>query len=309
MNWFHVSRFLLFFFLGSCSGSEDSSLSSSLNQSEVTSDDSRLLTETLSHDGILRTYILYVPSRHVTSTSVPLMLNFHGYGMTASDQLKRADMTSLAESEGFLLIYPEGTPLYGEPHWNAGLDRPENKSSADDFGFVEALIEKMVSKYNIDSQRVYACGYSNGSFFTYALACYHSDKIAAIASVSGTMMEETYENCNPTHPTSMINIHGTSDYVVPYQGGTGLASIDQVMRYWVDYNQTTSTPVVNEVTEDGVTMEHSVYSHGQGQSSVEHLKILGGGHDWFQITYQGTDVNGLIWNFVSRYPKEGLRTP
>ena len=81
------------------------------------------------------------------------------------------------------------------------------------------------------------------------------------------------------------------------------------MRYWVDYNQTTSTPVVNEVTEDGVTMEHSVYSHGQGQSSVEHLKILGGGHDWFQITYQGTDVNGLIWNFVSRYTKEGLRTP
>ena len=77
----------------------------------------------------------------------------------------------------------------------------------------------------------------------------------------------------------------------------------------INFNQTTSTPVVNEVTEDGVTMEHSVYSHGQGQSSVEHLKILGGGHDWFQITYQGTDVNGLIWNFVSRYTKEGLRTP
>lgn len=130
MNWFYVSRLFLFFFLGSCSGSEDSSLSSSLNQSEVTSDDSRLLTETLSHDGILRTYILYVPSHHVTSAPVPLMLNFHGYGMTASDQLKRADMISLAESEGFLLIYPEGTPLYGEPHWNADLDRQSTTQRA-----------------------------------------------------------------------------------------------------------------------------------------------------------------------------------
>lgn len=98
---------------------------------------------------------------------------------------------------------------------------------------------------SIDPTRVYSCGYSNGAFFTYALACYHSDKIDAKGSVAGTMMEETYANCSPSHPMSMINIHGTSDFVVvdgghvwfdiSYQGSNTSRLIwDFVSRYDVD---------------------------------------------------------------------------
>ena len=80
----------------------------------------------------------------------------------------------------------------------------------------EALINEISSNYRIDPASVYSCGYSNGAFFARThLACYHSDKIAAIGSVAGTMMEETYDNCNPSHPTPMINLHGTSDAYVP----------------------------------------------------------------------------------------------
>ena len=164
-----------------------------------------LLTRTLVHDGMTREYFLYVPDSYDGTSEVPLMLNFHGYGGIASQYLEYADMRSLADTEMFILVYPQGALLDGDPHWNAGLESDENKSDVDDFGFVEALIDEISSNYSIDPARVYACGYSNGAFFTYALACYHGDRIAAIGSVAGTMMEETHDNCSPSHPTAMIN--------------------------------------------------------------------------------------------------------
>ncbi len=267
-----------------------------------------LFTKTLFHNDITREYIIYVPEAYDGTSKVPLMLNFHGYGGIANQYLKYADMRPLADMENFILVYPQGTLLNGDPHWNSGLESENNKSDADDFGFVEALIDEICSNYNIDSARVYSCGYSNGAFFTYALACYHSDKIAAIGSVAGTMMEETYNNCSPSHPTAMINIHGTSDYFVPYGGGSaGLLSIDEAFAYWIGFNNTSATPIVNRMNDSGVTIEHYSYIGGDNNASVEHYKVIDGGHVWFDISYDGSNTSRLIWNFVSRYDIDGLR--
>ena len=285
--------------LFSCSGNDDVPLDAP--------DTTGLFTRTLAHNGVTRQYILYVPGSHDGTSSVPLMLNFHGFGGTTDQHLRFADMRSLADSENFILVYPQGTLLDGDPHWNAGLKTDTNKSDADDFGFVGALIDEISSDYNVDPARVYACGYSNGAFFAYALACYHSDKIAAIGSVSGTMMEETYNNCSPSHPTAMINIHGTSDAVVPYGGAEGLKPIDEVLAYWTDFNNTSTTPTVNRVNDGATTIERHSYTDGDKNTSVEHYKVLDGGHVWFDIGYDGANTSALIWNFVSRYEINGLR--
>ncbi len=267
-----------------------------------------LFAQTLSNNGMTRQYILYVPDFHDEASAVPLMLNFHGYGQTADQYLNFADMRSLADTEKFILVYPQGTLLDGDPHWNAGLESDTNKSNADDFGFVEALINEISSNYKIDPARVYSCGFSNGAFFTYALACYHSDKIAAIGSVAGTMMEETYNNCNPSHPTAMINIHGTSDAYVPYGGwNEGLKSIDDVLAYWTGFNNTSATPTVNRINDGATTIERYSYTDGDDNISVEHYKVIDGGHVWFDISYDGSDTSALVWNFVSRYDINGLR--
>ena len=286
--------------LFSCSGNDDVPLNAP--------DTTGLFTRTLSHNGITREYILYVPDSRDETSEVPLMLNFHGFGQTADQYLKFADMRSLADTENFILVYPQGTLLDGDPHWNAGLKSDTNKSNADDFGFVEALINEISSNYKIDPARVYSCGYSNGAFFTYALACYHSDKIAAIGSVAGTMMEETYNNCNPSHPTAMINIHGTSDAYVPYGGwNEGLKSIDDVLAYWTGFNNTSATPTVNRINDGATTIERYSYTDGDDNISVEHYKVIDGGHVWFDISYDGSDTSALVWNFVSRYDINGLR--
>jgi polyhydroxybutyrate depolymerase len=265
------------------------------------------LTQTLEHDGIEREYVLYVPEAYDGSFDVPLMLNFHGFGGDASDYMNWADMRSVADAENFILVYPQGTILDGYPHWNAGLDTDENKSSADDFGFVETLIDELSSAYNIDEDRVYATGYSNGAFFSYSLACFHGDKIAAIGSVSGTMMAETYDNCSPSHPTAIINIHGTSDSTVPYDGGTGLMSVDKVLEYWIEVNQTSLTPTIRTQNNYGTTIEHHSFTDGNENTAVEHYKIIDGDHVWFDINYEGSDTGRLIWDFVSRYDINGLR--
>ena len=84
-------------------------------------------------------------------------------------------------------------------------------SRADDVGFTEALIAALAAEYNIDLKRVYATGHSNGGYLSFQLACQLNNKIAAIASVSGSMTPETFDNCNPERPTPILQIHGTAE--------------------------------------------------------------------------------------------------
>ncbi len=261
--------------------------------------------ETLSHDGETREFILYVPSSYNGNEALPLFLNFHGFGGTASDFMDWTDMRDLAEQENFILVYPQGTLLEGYPHWNSALPSAENKSSADDFGFVEMMIDEIAAAYNVNTNRVYAAGYSNGSFFSYALACYRSDLVAAVGSVSGTMAG-IIPDCEPTHPTSMINIHGTLDGVVPYNGGSGYSSVEDVMNYWIDFNDTETAPTTSTINSSGTTIEHFSYANGNGGTEVAHYRVNGGEHVWFEADFDGSSTGQLIWDFVSRYDKNGL---
>ncbi len=284
-----------------------STSSTSTTKSTVSSCGGNENAQTLVHAGETREYIIYVPTSYTAGTKIPLLFNFHGFGGTASAHMTFTNMQPIAESEGFILVYPQGSCLNGLSSWNAGLDTPQNKSSADDFGFILALIDKLAMEYTIDAERVYACGYSNGGFFSYALACYHSDKIAAIGSVAGTMLNETEMNCNPLHPTAMINIHGTSDGVVPYAGGSpGLASIETVLNYWINFNNASTTAVENSVNDRGTTIEQYMYEGGNSGVSVAHYKVIGGGHIWFDVNYNGSNTGRLIWDFVSKYNTKGL---
>lgn len=195
-----------------------------------------LHSQGLVYQNQVREYLLYIPESYDESVSMPVMLNFHGFGGTAERHLQNADMRSLSESKGFILIYPQGTLLGNYPHWNPSPVGEGNKSSTDDLGFIDKLLTTLPEKINIDSSRIYACGYSNGGFLSYSLACNLTNQIAAIGSVAGTMLTDTYENCNAYVPKPMINIHGAKDPIVPYQGSTGLVSIDNVLDFWSELN-------------------------------------------------------------------------
>ena len=261
-------------------------------------------TESLIHDGIDREYFLYVPDSYDGTTAVPILFNFHGFGGSVEVFMEYADLRSVAETNTFILVYPQGSCLEGSSHWNPCPNGPDNKSEADDFGFVEAMINQISSEYNIDLDRVYAGGYSNGGMMAYGLANYKSDLIAAVASVSGTML-----NCtgSTNHPMPVVHLHGTSDDVVSYNGSTDWNSVQSTLDYWINFNNTTTTPTVNSENSGGITIEHYSYDQGENAVSVEHYKYIGGEHVWFNETYQGQSTAELIWNFMSRYDLNGLR--
>lgn len=295
---FSRAALILLFFVATFSGCKD------FSDSDCTSNAG---ASTLLHNGESRQFIVHLPSSYNDSSIYPVLMSFHGYGGTATEFMNETDLMSLANEENFILVYPQGQCLSGGSHWNAGLDTPDNKSSTDDFGFIESLLIELDSMYAIDNERIYACGYSNGSFFSYALACYHSDKIAAIGSVSGTMFEETTTNCTPTHPTPIIHLHGTCDNVVPQDGGDGLASVPTVLEYWIGYNNTDSSPQLSRVNDNGTLIEHRLYSEGDSSVAVSYYSVVRGDHVWFDLNFQGANTGKLIWDFVSQYDINGRR--
>jgi polyhydroxybutyrate depolymerase len=261
-------------------------------------------TESMVHDGEDREYLMYVPDSYDGTISVPILFNFHGFGGSVEEFMEYADLRSVAETNTFILVYPQGSCLEGSSHWNPCPNGPDNKSEADDFGFIEAMINQISSEYNIDLDRVYAGGYSNGGMMAYGLANYKSDLIAAVASVSGTML-----NCtgSTNHPMPVVHLHGTSDDVVSYNGSTDWNSVQSTLDYWINFNNTTTTPTVNSENSGGITIEHYIYGQGENSVSVEHYKYIGGEHEWFNETYQGQNTAELIWNFMSKYDLNGLR--
>ena len=262
---------------------------------------------TLEHDGLTRKYLLYVPSSYDGKSELPLLFNFHGFGGKITGHLKSTDMRPLAEEENFLLVYPQGSLINGFSHWNAATPSKTNKSDADDLGFVKKMIASISADYKVDAKRIYACGYSNGGFFSYYLGCYLSDKIAAIGSVSGTMLEESYEKGNPSRRVPMINLHGTADSVVPYEGKNGLTPIPEVLSFWVNKNATRSKPGVNNFKSGRTKVRRSVYSDDHGIPWIEHYKIKGGRHVWFKFELNGSGTNRLIWDFFSKHDLNGPR--
>lgn len=251
------------------------------------------------HDGARRTAVVYVPES--VADAAPLLLLFHGYGGSAPDFMEEADLRPLADEEGFVLAYPQGSFLHGSSHWNSAAPSDDNKSNADDFGFVEQLIDTIGASWDLDADRIYAAGYSNGGMMAFGLACYLGDRIAAVGSVSGAMLDDIGVSCTPPHPTSVITLHGTSDPVLPYEGGEGMRSAQGVLDFWADRNEITSEPT----TRSGPQIESFVYAGGLGGTEVHHHRVVGGDHVWFDLEVDGVGTNRLIWDLVSRFGRDG----
>jgi polyhydroxybutyrate depolymerase len=276
------------------------------------------LYNSIPHDSLVREYIVYIPASLANATNeVPILFVFHGYGAgnIQSFMNNKLDFRPIADTAGYILVYPKGTRLFqnnsNSHHWNVGSWT--SSSTSDDVGFIDALIDTLNTNYNIDQHRIYATGHSNGGYFSFVLACQLSYRFAAIASSSGTMSLGTLNSCNPLHPTPVLQIHGTSDNTVGYNGGSpgNSISIASALDYWINYNNTDSVPVVsnlpNIVPTDGSTVELYEYENGQHCISVNHYKIIGGGHGIAGVNGNMDIVaTEVIWGFVSKFDINGL---
>ena len=214
------------------------------------------------------------------------------------------------------MVHPEGTEdATGTTFWNAFGSPTE---TVDDLGFLSALIDSLGDEYDIDMHRVYSTGMSNGGFMSYLLACELSDKIAAIASVTGAMIDPTFLACSSTLPTPVMQIHGTADPTVPYLGSSGVLGIEEGVAYWVDHNNCNTTPIETAVPDvdltDACTADHFLYEGGDEGSTVEFYRVNAGGHTWpgshpfitVGVTNRDFSASAEIWRFFSQYSLNGI---
>ena len=253
------------------------------------------------HDGIERNYRLFIPSSYDGSNSYPLVFNFHGFGSNAAEQDFYSDMNRVGEANDFFICYPNGIAN----SWNVGW---EFGSEADDVGFTSALIDRLTQDYSIDSERIYSCGMSNGGFMSYRLACELNNKIAAIASVTGSMAPALAMDCEPGRPFSILQFHGTDDATVPYNGMEDLnIGIDSLFNYWSILNQCDTDidtiDIEDTNMDDGSTAQRISLTNCGNNTEVVLYKIDKGAHTWpgafitLGVTNQDVEASEVIWNF------------
>jgi len=259
-------------------------------------------TYSFTHNSIVRSYIVHLPTGYNASNQYPLVINMHGYTSNASQQQSYSQMNVVADTAKFIVVYPDGV----NNAWNAGYGL---NSSIDDVGFISALIDTMKNNFSVNANKVFACGMSLGGFMSYRLACELENKIAAIASVTGLMSTGVASSCQNNCPIPVMDFHGTTDPTVNYNGGAGFISADSVIKTWIAKDGCPQTPAATNIpdinTTDGCTVTKYVYSPGQNFSEVIFFKITGGGHTWPGAvpvpssgnTNKDIKASGEIWNF------------
>jgi polyhydroxybutyrate depolymerase len=257
-------------------------------------------------NGVYRKFRTYVPNIYNVTTLTPLVINLHGYGSNSLQQQSYGNFMPIADTANFIIVHPDGLTLFGSPFWNAGIT-----STPNDVQFISNLIDYLKTKFAIDTKRIYSCGMSNGGIMSYYLACNLSNRIAAIASVTGSMFQSWFESCSPARPFPIIEIHGTDDSTVPYDGVGSFSSIDSVIKKWVKNNNCNSTAITYSVpntnSADNSYAVNYKYTGGNLGSSVELYKVFGGSHSWpgapaiFANTNLDFNASAEIWRFFRQY--------
>lgn len=272
------------------------------------------LTQNIVSGGRTRTYRVYLPALYNGQTPRPVVFNFHGSGGAASSFEGYTRFKQVADTANFILITPQGLVL--QPGNYSGWNNFTGVvNGPDDVRFVSDMIDALVKQYNVDTTRIYSAGWSNGGLMGYHLAWQLGHRIAAVGSVCGSMQDSMYFKLRPSRPMPIIEIHGTNDALVPYNGGLNgglyLMPVDSIMRYWVQYNGCDTTPTVTNLPNinalDLSTVKRYNWANGTNGTEVELLKITGGGHTWPNWTLNNGGTNRDItadvemWRFFRRH--------
>lgn len=271
-------------------------------------------------EGILRYYYLYIPDHINEDEGAPLVILLHGAGGNPRTVRNLTGMNELAEREGFIAVYPQGTgPRDRQLTWNAGQCCGfAYENEIDDVAFIRAMIEELLLEWPVDEKKIFSAGVSNGGMMAHRLGCQLSRQIAAVAAVAGALPREI---CVPEEPVAVIMFHGTADRYVPYEGGQSEknplphepvihTSVRDTVAFWMKHDGCNPQP---RVETDG-PIKKETFSGGRDHTEVILYTIHGGGHTWPGTRVGEPDpadpmqriaATPLIWQFFADHPGGG----
>ena len=267
--------------------------------------------QSITEDGEKREYLLHVPKFYDSSKAYPLVINLHGFGGCAANYQRdigeRLGFNAAANKNGFLVAYAQAIfREKGARYWEPGNNGTKSIRQNDVY-FIKRLIAHCKKSFNIDLNRVYAVGYSNGGMMAYDLACSATDVIAAVGIISGTMLGEIPRD--QKNRTPVIHFHGVHDEVLPYRGNQFYKPISEVVDAWRSHHQIPRSAGRTQIYNKGAVNSLSYAKPGQAAAiafyTFESEYEKPGGHVWFSDTIDGTNPNQILWEFLASH-RRGL---
>lgn len=258
---------------------------------------------TITVDGQSRTYLLRIPGGYEATTPAPVILAFHGHGMSQGALETLGDL----DGSGSLVAYPKAAGTSPKDGWQGA----PYSSGADDVAFVSALISTLSGRYCVDTDRVSAVGISNGGGFVALLSCALPDRIAAFAVVAGAVYPAFNPGCPTADPVPLIEFHGTADPITAFEGGdrngTPLASVSTWLAREARRNGCVAAPTRTTL---GTDVDQDTWTGCQGRGALIAYRINGGGHTWPGavapsgpgITTQTISATSLVLAFFADHP-------
>ncbi len=255
-------------------------------------------TETITSGGLKRTYLMHLATSYGKQPQ-PLVIVYHGYSWTSQVMEWTTGMDKEADKAGFVLVYPQGVDT--PPSWNAGVGAYGPTGDADDVQFTKDMLNSIEQAYCVDTQRVYITGFSLGGGMAYRLACTLSDKLAAVATVSGAYYPIP-EGCHSTRHLSIMEIHGAADDLAPYAGNTytRMGGVQDYLNGWISRDQCTGNPTTFFQQGDVTGIQ---WTKCADNTIVRHYRISDGKHTWpgSPGTTHVINANVVIWDFFSKF--------
>ncbi len=289
---------------------------------------------TLIHDDVERGFGWYAPA-DLGPAPAPVVLILHGGGGNAEGLWAADDGRAwrrLADEHGLILLLPEGRPDPNKPgahHWNdcrKDVLEPDAASTADDVGFLQAVVTWSKGQWTVDPNRIFVTGASNGGMMSYRLAMEAPGFLAAVGAIIANLPDPS-ECPGPFTPLPVLIMNGTADPLMPWDGGCiGISGCDrgsvsstaETVSFWREINATEDEPACfdlpNTNTLDGSTTTYCTWKNGIGGSDVVLYRIDGGGHAppgpdplpfWYRLIVgpKNHDINAPdeIWTFFRRH--------
>jgi polyhydroxybutyrate depolymerase len=289
---------------------------------------------------------LYLPAGY-GSHPVPLVLDLHGSSSSGLQQMAGDGIRAVADANGFAVIAPNGAvpfnpaPGFSGWAWNipgvplVGTTIYPPAGTRDEIAFLSHAIDAVADVACIDARRVYATGVSGGGRMASQLACDLSDRIAAIAPISGVRFPLASDTpphtveCAPERPVPVIAIHGVWDPVnvfadTPPPEASTLPAVIGTPVAGSSWSYSTETAVERWAASNGCRPDHAkvsavtanideiAYRACHRNADVVLFKVKNSGHmspghgspalaGFLNPTNMEVDGTVVAWEFLSRY--------
>jgi polyhydroxybutyrate depolymerase len=279
---------------------------------------------TLDIAGETRRYQLYIPETEPPDDGWPLVIVLHGLGGSAARVRALAGFDEVAAEHGFIVAYPEGL----SHAWiDGGITRAfgPNDIATRNLALLQALIDVVDEEHDLDKRRTYLAGLSNGGMFAFHAACAMSDQIAGVGLVAATALSQSVAGCAPSDHVSYIAFHGTSDVIVPYDGGPivpgfedlgAFQSAHESAAFWAEINGCAPEPESQQLPDTvagdiSIAIQES-WAPCTSSGAVQLITLDGSGHTWpghpplnqrLGATNLDIDATQMLWHFFATHPK------